>query len=773
MRTILFCCYFFVGISVVFSQQNKIYKGVVKDSLSSNGISFATVALFNNETLVDGTSTDDSGKFQLITPKTITHIEISFIGYITVVLIPEEIPDLEDIPVFLALSVDALDEVVVQTERTTTQLKIDRKVIHLGTDLQQSGTTALEAFDQLAEIQTDLGTGTLSLRGSGNVRLLVNGKPSPLNTTELLEQIPSSSIQKVEIITSPSAKNQADGLSGIINIILKRNRNVGLNLNLNSGVGTKRYNYGLDGNSNFSWMNVHWNVSQSGRKMNSEQTIEQQYTNGNTRDFFTPHNFNGLIRRLALGTDFFINDRNELSFGLDYTDDDHSFHNLTSYTNVTDRDDYVYLRNSSHAHSTLVVNTNYRKKFNTEGHFIEFDYNLTKNENIFPALDFEENVFLFEEERKNKNTLQALALDYTLPFGDHAQLETGFSWNARKLRSYHRIDPAEDSPSLDIFDYDENLLGIYAMTQWDIGKWHGQLGLRYEDFSSDSQNFTSSQTTDLKFSNLFPSIHASYGINDTNTLNIGFSKRVSRPNFHHINPFQSRNQYFQWIANPDLKPEFSDNFEINHLYNGNRLTTSFSLFYRYRTDVIEWLQDIDEEGVQTIRFDNIGKKHSYGIETDIRYIPLKFWTSQLTANYYHTNIDQDIQLTWDRLYSSNIILKNTFRINKYLSTDITYRHTFKDQRAFNYRAPRDRVDWAVRVKLLDNTLTANLRIIDLLDRNLFRRKTITPGIIQNEIWKFQSQTFGVLFSINYKLFQNKGKVRTRKERDYEHAGSND
>ncbi|MBQ4821166.1 outer membrane beta-barrel family protein [Aquimarina sp. MMG016] len=773
MRTTLFTFYFFIGIITGFSQKNKIYKGIVKDHNSQETIPFATVAIYKNDKLIDGTSTSDIGQFQLKTKKEITHFKISFIGRETSILAYSEITDPKNIIIFLKTPINELDEVFVKAEQTTTQLKIDRKIINLGADLQQSGTTALEAFDQISEIQTDLGSGTLSLRGSGNVRLLINGKPSALNATELLEQIPSSSIQKVEIITSPSAKNQADGLSGIINIILKKNSAQGLNLTLNTGVGTKRYNYGIDGNYNFSPINFRWNASQSGREMDSKQTINQQYLNGNTRDFFTPHDYNGLIRTIASGIDFFINDKNELSFDFNHTNDYHTFYNNTFYTNVTGREDYIYTRNSSHTHKTTNFNINHRTNFNKQGHYIEFDYNLTKNKNILPAIDFEDRVLLFNEEQKNNNTLHALALDYTLPIGEKTQIETGFSWNGRKLRSYNYFNPIQETASTDVFNYNENLLGIYALAKFNTGKLSWQTGLRYEHFISDSDNTLNGQATNQKFSDLFPSIHASYEVDETNSLNIGYSKRVSRPNFHHINPFQMGNQFFQWVANPNLKPEFSDNFEINYQYNNNKFNASVSTFYRYRTDVIEWLSDINEDGVQSISFDNIGKKHSYGIETDIRYKITQHWNAQLSGNYYLTNIDQDIYLTWNQLYSSSIILKNTFKINKNISTDITYRHTPKDQRAFNYREPRNRFDWAVRLKLLDNKLTASFRIIDVFDNNLMYRNTITQDIIQNEVWRFQSQTFGVLFSVNYKLFQNEGKIRNRKERDYQHNGTTD
>ena len=249
-----------------FSQKNATtYGGSVKDSQTTELIPFATIAIYNNALLIDGTSTDANGEFQLTIDKKWTHLKVSFIGYETIQIDFENITHHNDIQITLHPVYNNLDEVVIQAEKTTTELKIDRKIINLGADLQQSGNSALEAFDQIPEIETDLGTGVISLRGAGNVRILVNGKPSPLNASELLEQIPASSIDKIEIITSPSAKHQANGLSGIINISLKKNINFGFNLNLNSSVGTKRYRYGMDSNYNFSRTNIRLSASDGRR----------------------------------------------------------------------------------------------------------------------------------------------------------------------------------------------------------------------------------------------------------------------------------------------------------------------------------------------------------------------------------------------------------------------------------------------------------------------------------------------------------------------------
>ncbi|PQJ78176.1 TonB-dependent receptor [Polaribacter porphyrae] len=753
----LFLCYFFLLgiINQTLSQKKSIFKGTVKDTITFESIPFTTIAVYNNATLIDGVSSDDKGNFRIKIDANFTHFEISFIGYKKQKLLISEIKNQDKIAIYLTPEKNQLEEIVINSELTTTQLKIDRKVVNLGADLQQSGTTALEAFDQISEIQTDLSTGAISLRGSGNVRLLIDGKPTALSVTELLDQMPASVIEKVEIITSPSAKNQANGLSGIINIILKKDKNLGLNLMLNSSVGTKRYNYGLNTNYNFAFVNLRLNASNGIRNMDSPQNVSQLFTNGNTRDFFTPRDFNGKTSNINFGSDFTIDDKNRLSFDITYNYSFHSFFNNTFNTNLTGRNDFIYSRNSSHTHKTTVYNANYKKDFTKEGHILEIDYNLNDNTNDYPAKDFEDGIFLFEEEENNKVIQQSFMLDYALPIKQNLLLETGLSWNNKDLNSKYEIKPNAGILSIANFSYLENLYGFYGLVKFKLGNLNWQTGLRYEYFTSKSNNTANQLNTDLEFSDLFPSVHLSYKINDANTFNVGYSRRVSRPSSRQVNPFRLGNQFTVWKANPNLKPEFSDNFEINYQYKKNNITWSLATFYRDRKDIILSLQDIDINGVRTYSYANFGKKYSSGIETDIIYKLTNFWTSQLSGNYYYSNINQNITLTWDTQFSSTYIFKNTFKISKYISSDISYRYLAKEQTEFTITEPRNRIDFAVRAKFLSNKLIANLRIVDLLDKNLRKSKTVLQDVTQNEVYRFQSQTFGWLLSLNYQLFEKK------------------
>ncbi|MDO5970869.1 TonB-dependent receptor [Flavivirga aquimarina] len=753
----------FIVVSV--SAQKTQLKGIVIDSITQETIPFATIAIYNKIKLVDGVSADENGKFQLNTSKVFTHLEVSFIGYETLRLMLSETENINEIIIALKLDITSLEEVIIKGKRTTTQLKIDRKIINLESDIQQSGVNALEAFDQIPEVQTDIGAGTVSLRGSDNVRVLINGKPSSFSATELLQQISASSIDHVEIITSPSAKHRADGISGIINLILKKERNSGFNLGLNTSIGTRRHSLGINGNYNNSSINFRVSASKSSNKETNNQTIHRQFSNGNTESVFTPYEFDGSIYKIASGLDFYIKDKHEFSFGFDYTDDSHNYENKSTYFNVSGRDNYDYLRENSHFHYVTIFNANYRLKFDNVQHFLEFDYNLNSSNNNYPIMDYEDGTFLFNQFLTEDFVLQSLALDYIFPINDKLIIESGISRNTQTLESQNLFSPVNDATTRNQFEYDESLLGLYGLCKFSLGEINLQAGLRYEYFKSNSESRTNNFKTLQEFSNLFPSVHLSYPINDTNTINLGYSKRVSRPNFHHINAFQIVNPLYVWEFNPNITPEISDNIEFTYQKSIKGFNLGITSFYRHRKNVILWTE-FSENNLQVFRYENSGTFNSYGVETTVRYKLASFWNSRLSANYYFTKINQSSAVTWDRTYSSSIQFKNTFDISENLTADMTYLYTPKRQSTFNYVDVRNRLDFAISGRFLKNKLTANFRIVDIFNNNVLNRTSKTSNLTQNTNWDIQSQTLNYLFTIKYKLFKNKERTRSRKNRKY-------
>ena len=214
---------FFIFLLIFISQMSfaQSLKGIVREATTQEPIPYATILLKNTtDEFIEGVTTDADGKYFLKTKKGTYKVEVSFIGYEKIVM-DVTINKPQQLDFKLAKGIATLDEVTVVAEQTTVQQLIDKKVVNVGKDLLSSGGDAATVLSQLSEVQADE-NGNISLRGSSNVNVLVNGKPSPLSTSELLLEIPSSTIAKIEIITSPSAKYQANGLTGIINIITNK-----------------------------------------------------------------------------------------------------------------------------------------------------------------------------------------------------------------------------------------------------------------------------------------------------------------------------------------------------------------------------------------------------------------------------------------------------------------------------------------------------------------------------------------------------------------------
>jgi len=675
----------------------------------------------------------------------------------------DQINDKKKMYIELEAASTQLDEVKITAKRTTTRIKIDRKIIDFGLDIQQSGVTALEAFDRIGEIETNLATGTISLRGNDNVRILINGKPSSLSATELLKQISATTIKQVEIITSPSVKYKAEGLSGIINIILKRDIGQGLNMKVNNTVGTKRQGYGFQSNFNTSLINFRLITSFNKSATKDDQLIDRQFTSGNTERIFTPNLFVGKVYKVTAGFDFFIKDKHEFTLEIDYTNDVHSYFNQSSYSKNLLKPDYLFLRKTKHAHYNTIFQMNYRLNINSENtHFFEVDYNLNHSKNNYPQTDSQDGIVLVNKRLNEDYNLHSVAVDYMVPLAHKGSIETGVSLNTQALNSSQTFFTTTHT---DGFFYNEQLIGIYGLLNYTFEKIILKGGLRYEHFTSNSKNYTIDFESKQSYKNLFPSIHLSYFLNQKNTLNLGYSQRISRPNFHHVNALQLYSPFYRWEYNPDILPETSTNFDFSYHKNTNNYSMSLTAFYRQRKDVILWIAAA-ENNQQVFRYENSGGFDSYGVESNFRVELTPFWGTTMSVNYYQSQIDLKEKVTWNSTYSSRYQLKNKFKINSKLNIDVTYTHRPKAQRAFSYLEKRNRIDVALGGTFFKGKLTTGIRFVNVFRGNGYKSTTKTNTFTQKTVWESQLQRFNFLLSLDYQIFKNKKNSRNKKQRSY-------
>lgn len=761
----------------VFCQTLSTIRGNVKDDENGEALPLVTVVVKDaNDQFAAGTSTNEAGTFELQVAPGRYQVIYSFVGY----EIQEQKLELAgDTALIIPLQALALDieEVVVQGERSTTQYLVDRKVIHVGKDLQSIGGDAGEVLQQLAEVQTTA-EGEVMLRGSNNVNILINGKPSPLSSAEVLRQISAQEMVQVELITSPSAKYQADGLTGIINIITKRKNESGwvssfngrINSNgaFNTGVqlnyGGPKLNVGLSGNYGESWNQTQRTRERIGGNSPYAQTGESE--------------FDGLVKSLKGNLDWFIDAKNELSLSLAFTDNSHDIPASVTGQELESPNVWVPFEFSSlntHQHRTDEYNFNYRTYFSEKDNFLEFDFHFSDNQNALPA------TFILPGDTSQNNIqyntrIANWALDLEQPIKSlGAHLEAGVLWTNKNVdNSQGFIADLSNPQTLNTtFSYNENILGTYGLLKKKWAKWQLQLGLRWEWYENGG-DFTSTQSfVGQRFQNFFPSAHLNYFYSDKVTFNLAFNRRISRPSLYHINPFTNSNdRFFQRAGNPNLQPEFSQNIEWSARFTDKIWSFTPTLFYRAKTNLLISTYVFSEADQRTFQqFINEGRSDAYGLEGAFAFFPANWTRTTVNANYYLEQLSElENDFGSNRLTRFNLTAKQLFNLGKKWRLDLSWFYWGDTRSRFSFYAARSKLDVAVNVKVLRNKGSLGLRVTDVFDTLEYFNEWLGQDFREESFRK--SLTRVAYLNFSYRIEQGeKGKRRNRKKRSFNEPGS--
>ncbi len=764
--------------SVVLLAQNLFtITGSVKDDDNGEALPLVTIIVKDDHgQFTTGTSTDDTGGFEIKVHPGNYQLTYSFVGY---KIQEQELDLIGDTTLFIPLQALVLDmeEVVVRGERSTTQYLVDRKVINVGKDLQSLGGDAGEVLQQLAEVQTTA-DGEVMLRGSNNVNILINGKPSPLSSAEVLRQLSAQEIVQVELITSPSARYQADGLTGIINIITKRknasgwlgsyNGRVNTNSAFNSGLqlnyGGSKINVGLSGNYRESWNRTRRTRERIGGDAPYSQAGQSE--------------FDGFVGSLKGHLDWFMDSKNELSLSLAFTNNSHDIPASVTGEELHAENQWIPFEFSSlntHQHLTEEYNLNYRNFFSAKDNFLEFDFHLSNNRNALPA------TFMLPGDTSQNNIqyntrITNWALDLEQPIkllGAH--LEAGVLWtNKAVFNSQDFIANWSASEIINTtFSYDENILGTYGLLKKKWSKWQFQLGLRWEWYENGG-SFTSAQSfLGQRFQNFFPSAHLNYFYNDKLTFNLAVNRRISRPNLYQINPFTNSNdRFFQRAGNPNLQPEFSQNIEWSARFNDKIWSFSPTLFYRAKTNLLLSTYVFSEADQRTIQqFINEGRSDAYGVEGALVFFPKSWTRTTLNLNYYleHlSNLENDFGAS--RLTRFNVTANQQFTIGDRWRLDVRWFYWGDTRTRFSFYAARTAVDMAANVKILRKKGSLGLRVTDIF--NIYEGFNVSDGMGFREESYRKGITRVAYLTFTYRLEQGeKSKRRNRKKRSFDEPGA--
>jgi ferric enterobactin receptor len=798
LSSLLYAVVFFIILIPypVLCQSITQVRGAIADE-QGNAIAYGNVAMFDptDSTMVAGAVSDAEGKFQITIKPGSYFARITFLSFeekiIAKVVVPVAGIDLGKIT--LVSGSKMLEEVVVQGEKSTMELSLDKKVFNVGQDLANAGGTAADLLTNIPSVSVDP-EGNVRLRGSDNVRILIDGKPSGLVSFKGgagLQQLQGSMIERVEIITNPSARYEAEGMAGIINIILKKERNQGFNGSFEAITGNPA-NFGGAANLNYRHRKINFfiNYSIAYRVQPGRGSLYQEVYGQDTTFILKQSNdatITGFNNNIRGGLDFYFTETSILTASYLFRRSD-----ANRITDIVYED---YLFNDSNLRSTtkrrqdedeIEPNSEYsliyKKSFQGKDHNltaeVKFLDNWESSDQLFTQHYFEPDgteVTSREIVQRSLNDEYEKTLlfqvDYIKPLGKEGRFETGLRSSTRDMVNDFVVSQRDGSGNFqpiagldNIFLYKENIHAAYGIIGNKRKKFSYQAGLRAEWTDVKTTLKETNEVNPREYINLFPSAHFTVSLPHSNDLQISYSRRVRRPFYNDLSPFMtfsdSRN-YFS--GNPDLNPEFSNVYEIGHLKNFERGSLSSSIYYRDTRGRIDRIRTVDAAGNSVTLPENLKFEKAGGIEFTTEYSPAKWWKLDVNFNFFHADID-----------GSNIV--ETYKTSTYTwfarqTSRFTVSKTFDVQLRANYEAPQNTAqgkrksvyyfDLSFSKDVFKGRGTINFNVLDLFNTRWGRSITRGENFYTDSESQFRRRQIN--FTFGYRIKQAKSAKKVLEE----------
>ncbi len=743
----------FICVSALAQEQTLKITGKVLEAKNENPIEFATILLMNpsTEKPIEGTTTNVDGSFLLETKASKFIIKVSFIGYESKTFSTWQQTDgLIDLKtIVLKEDEKLLDEIVVRGEKSQMEFHLDKRVFNVGKDLSSTGASALEVLNNVPSVNVNI-EGEISLRGSSGVQILINGKPSVLANEQgnALGTITAEMIDKIEVITNPSAKYDAEGTSGIINIVIKKEDKRGLNgsVTINGGI-PNNHSFGLSLNKRTEKFNLFSQFGIGRRTFPSDNnTVNKDLVNGTTISSTGDSEKNETFYNVILGTDYHIDKYNvvTLSGHLAYEKEDENsfsqfnfFDDSETLVNAWERDELTEATNPkwqyelqykkdfpSHKDKSLIISA--------LGNFFGKDQSSVFNNNTTSGTipdgrqetrtDFKEAEYTFK-------------LDYTHPFSDKYTVEMGSQYVINDVKNDYAVNDIIDNQSVNnpnltnIFEYVQKVFGVYGTGAFKGEKWGVKLGLRLETTNLNTLLVTNNQTSDQNYTNLFPSAHTSFKFNENLSFQAGYSRRIFRPSLWDLNPFFNiRNNFSIRTGNPNLQPEYTDSYEITSIYAFGKLSLNFGVYHRYTTDVVESVTSFDNN-VSTSRPVNIGTNKATGVEFNFKLSPLDWLSFNSDFNFNYFQRQGTLEATSFDFENDRWSSRLTTKIKLPAQIDIEFTGNYRSAYQTVQQNVADNLfaDFGLRKKIVKGKAVVNLSVRDIFASRVFERETIQPS----------------------------------------------
>ncbi|SDE77927.1 Outer membrane receptor proteins, mostly Fe transport [Pricia antarctica] len=783
--------------------------GTVIDKETGQILEYATLVLQSiaNPGKVNGGITDGNGRFEVETAPGEYNASIEYIGYKTYKVPQKSFKESIDLgTISLSIAASELAGVEVVGEKTTVEVRLDKKIYNIGKDLTTSGATISDALNNVPSVNVDV-EGAISLRGNENVRILINGKPSAMagfGSTEALKQLPADAIEKVEVITSPSARYDAEGTAGILNIILKKEKTLGFNGSVSANIGYPSSS-GITANVNLRTdkFNIFNTTSYRYRDAPGNAFFDNTYSSGRFDRVIEDRIYNRRDKgfNTNLGAEYFLTDNSSLTGSIFYrTSKDEDLTENTNRRFIADQLNSRTFREEgeNQDQDSYQISLNYVNKLDEDGQKLTADFQYSKDDEIKNSTIEERTTLpddnlivledVFENEKQNEYLIQA---DYVLPMGD-AQFEAGYRGNFEQDITDYRLDSLDQASGQFVqnqnltnkFTYDENVNALYTQYGNKFGPFSFLLGLRLEhtqlkgqlNSAFDNNDFEESLGVDIqanfdkKYLGLFPTLNLIYEFDEEGRENIslGYNRRINRPGGWYINPFPSRSSrtnIFQ--GNPDLDPAFSNAFDLGYLKRWDKLTLTSSIYYQRETNAFERVQEptgqVTTDSIQIIRSIpiNLATENRYGAEAGLMYNPTKWLRLNGSFNIFKfasegvfNGVDYGTDnSSWFARFSSKVSLpaKVEWQTNAF------------------YRGPRSTaqteteglfgINLAFSKDILNDNGTMSMNVNDLL--NSFKRRSVTQTDFFTSRSEFQWRQRSFTFTFTYRFNQAKKRENGR------------
>lgn len=748
--------------------QNIEISGTVINAITKKVVPFATVSVFDIDTksVITGTKTNAAGTFTISAHPAKNYLQVSSVGYET-----KNVTKLKSKlgKVLLTRTLQELKAVKVRAEKSTTEFELDKRVFNVGQDLSSSGASALEVLNNVPAVNVNI-EGEIALRGSTGVQILINGKPSVIasESGNALGTITADMIEKIEVITNPSAKYEAEGTAGIINIVLKKEKRKGVNGSASVNVGwPQNHSVGLSLNRRSEKFNLFSQLGAGYRELpRFGNNINRDLSTGTTIKSAGEEYRNEQFYNFILGTDYYINKQNVLTLSGSIALEDEA--QPSEYRFVQTDSTGALISEWNRTETTEAINPKYQYELQYKRTFEDNeDHNLLFSAigNFFgkdQSSEFTNKTISGAdnsgEQRTRTNFQEAkytFNLDYTKPFKKQFTLETGAQYQLQDVSNDFEVSNLTNDTWVvndgltNIFSYQQSVLGVYATTAYEKDKYGLKVGLRMENTDLNTLLENTNESNNRNFTNWFPSVHSSYKVNKRFSIQAGYSRRIYRPRLWDLNPFFNiRNNFSIRVGNPNLLPEFTNSFEMAGIYIMNKATLNLNIYHRITSEVIERISFF-ENNVATTRPENIGKNYATGFEFNTEYEPYKFLKLLGEFNFNYFNRIGSFNSQRFDFSANRYTVKTTaqFKLPKDLDIEITGRYNAGFQTIQGRRADQLFADMGIRKKVFKNRGVLNFSVRDIfISRIRISETTQANFYIYDRDYRGRFMTLGFSYS---------------------------